>query len=534
MLEQTISYSPKAGHPRLIIFFDGTIIEKSLEGQQEFGRPSRKKMPDISIPSGVISRNHGIFQTRMGRCFYRDTDSLNGTIYNGTILAGGVLQELMDGDVLRIHGREDENCEMDVVMIYTTLEAGKRQWRRMALDEAAEICIGRKAALKLKDQSVSRMHASFFLARKGWALIDHGSLNGVYRNGSRIGNPVYLKPNDVVRITDYYFIYTGKELIFQDDIAEVLQTQIEESEIRHRQNDDQKNELRKTEDVQVETPASHEKKYAEADPGLSIHIEERNVWHRARKKTLLRDINLEIPASSMVLILGGSGAGKTTFMNAVMGYEQAEGSIRYAGTDIYEEYEKMKYEIGYVPQQDLLRMNDSVVDTLHNAARMRLPKMKKDQYMERVEETMHLLGLERLRDSMVGKLSGGQRKRLSIAVEYIGNPSLFFLDEPDSGLDGTMARQLMENLRLIADKGKIVLVISHSPDRAFELFDRIIVLAKSSKEEGRLVFYGSPEEALTFFEVDSLESIVSRINYPEEGGEGLADYFVGRFQESMK
>jgi ABC-type multidrug transport system ATPase subunit len=108
------------------------------------------------------------------------------------------------------------------------------------------------------------------------------------------------------------------------------------------------------------------------------------------------------------------------------------------------------------------------------------------------------------------------------------------LDEPDSGLDGTMARQLMENLRVIADKGKIVLVISHSPDRAFELFDRIIVLAKSSEEEGRLVFYGSPEEALTFFEVDSLESIVSRINYPEEGGEGLADYFVKRYQESIE
>ena len=210
-------------------------------------------------------------------------------------------------------------------------------------------------------------------------------------------------------------------------------------------------------------------------------------------------------------------------MNAVMGYEPAEGEIRYKGTDIYQEYERMKYEIGYVPQEDLLRKNDSVYDTLLNAARMRLPVMEKEEYDRHVEETLHMLGLERLRDALVVKLSGGQRKRLSIAVEYVGNPSLFFLDEPDSGLDGTMARQLWENLRSIADQGKIVMVISHSPDRAFKLFDKIIVLAKNSEEEGRLVYYGSPKDACAFFEVDDLEGIMRRINYTEEGGEGLAD-----------
>ena len=175
-------------------------------------------------------------------------------------------------------------------------------------------------------------------------------------------------------------------------------------------------------------------------------------------------------------------------------------------------------------------MNDSVYDTLLNAARMRLPVMDQKKYELAVDQTLHLLGLEAQRDSLAVKLSGGQRKRLSIAVEYIGNPSLFFLDEPDSGLDGSMATKLMESLRMIADEGKIVLVISHSPDRAFDLFDKVIVLAKNQQQEGRLVYYGTPADTCSFFGVRHLEDIIGRINSPEEGGEGLADMFISKYE----
>lgn len=275
-------------------------------------------------------------------------------------------------------------------------------------------------------------------------------------------------------------------------------------------------------------PLRESRKRTRGERSLYIQIEERNVWNRLRKKTILRDINLQIEGGSLVLILGGSGAGKTTFMNAVMGYEPAKGRVVYGNNDIYREYEKMKYEIGYVPQQDLLRMEDVVYDTLDNAAQMRLPDSLTAQQREmRVLQTLEMFGLSRERNSLVGKLSGGQRKRLSIAVEYIGNPSLFFLDEPDSGLDGVMAKELMLSLRRIADQGKIVMVISHSPDRAFDLFDKVIVLAKSSADDsGRLIYFGGPAEACRFFETTTLEGIVGRINRKDEGGEGLADFFL--------
>ena len=534
MLEETILFQQKDNTPHLTVISGHELHTYILQGEQTLGRVSRSSKPDLPIHSGVASRKHGLFTTNAAGCRYTDAGSMNGTICCGTMLAAGEGKTLSDGDILRIHGKQDPDADMDVILIYSTAPEKNRIWRRISLADAAEVVIGRNEQLRLREESVSRRHASLFRAKKGWALLDHGSLNGVYLNAARIEEPVYLQKNDVIRIADYYFVFLEDELLCcVDCYADADIPKKAESDSVTTELDDAK-EVAK--EVKPAIPAIPQNKGAADDSreGLSVWIEERNVWLRAKKKTLLRDIRLNILPGSMVLILGGSGAGKTTFMNAVMGYEPAEGEIRYKGTDIYQEYERMKYEIGYVPQEDLLRKNDSVYDTLLNAARMRLPVMEKEEYDRHVEETLHMLGLERLRDALVVKLSGGQRKRLSIAVEYVGNPSLFFLDEPDSGLDGTMARQLWENLRSIADQGKIVMVISHSPDRAFKLFDKIIVLAKNSEEEGRLVYYGSPKDACAFFEVDDLEGIMRRINYTEEGGEGLADFYIDKYETASQ
>ena len=534
MLEETILFQQKDNTPHLTVISGHELHTYILQGEQTLGRVSRSSKPDLPIHSGVASRKHGLFTTNAAGCRYTDAGSMNGTICCGTMLAAGEGKTLSDGDILRIHGKQDPDADMDVILIYSTAPKKNRIWRRISLADAAEVVIGRNEQLRLREESVSRRHASLFRAKKGWALLDHGSLNGVYLNAARIEEPVYLQKNDVIRIADYYFVFLEDELLCcVDCYADADIPKKAESDSVTTELDDAK-EVAK--EVKPAIPAIPQNKGAADDSreGLSVWIEERNVWLRAKKKTLLRDIRLNILPGSMVLILGGSGAGKTTFMNAVMGYEPAEGEIRYKGTDIYQEYERMKYEIGYVPQEDLLRKNDSVYDTLLNAARMRLPVMEKEEYDRHVEETLHMLGLERLRDALVVKLSGGQRKRLSIAVEYVGNPSLFFLDEPDSGLDGTMARQLWENLRSIADQGKIVMVISHSPDRAFKLFDKIIVLAKNSEEEGRLVYYGSPKDACAFFEVDDLEGIMRRINYTEEGGEGLADFYIDKYETASQ
>ena len=270
------------------------------------------------------------------------------------------------------------------------------------------------------------------------------------------------------------------------------------------------------------------------DEGLTVNLKERTVRDFFEKKTLLRDIHMSIPLGHMVLLLGGSGAGKTTFLNAVNGYEKANAEVLLNGTNLYKQYKKMQYEVGFVPQSEMMRGKDTVLNTLLDAARLRLPKnVSAQQRRERVEEVMEIFGLVPVKNNLVEKLSGGQKKRLSISMEFISNPSLFILDEPDSGLDGVMARELFEQLRKIADTGKIVMVITHTPDRVIDLFDDVIVLAKDSARTGRLAWYGSIEKAREFFQRDRMEQIVKSVNRKEEGGDGLADEFVMKYAKEV-
>ena len=270
------------------------------------------------------------------------------------------------------------------------------------------------------------------------------------------------------------------------------------------------------------------------DEGLTVNLTERSATEFFKKKVLLRDIHMAIPQGHMVLLLGGSGAGKTTYLNAINGYEKAKAEVLLNGINLYKHYKKMQYEVGFVPQSEMMRGKDTVLNTLLDAARLRLPKeVSSEQRKARVSEVMEIFGLLPVKSNLVEKLSGGQKKRLSISMEFISNPSLFILDEPDSGLDGVMARELFEQLRKIADTGKIIIVITHTPDRVIDLFDDVIVLAKDSARTGRLAYYGSIEEARRFFGREKMEQIVKSVNRKEEGGDGLADEFVMKYAKEV-
>ncbi len=292
----------------------------------------------------------------------------------------------------------------------------------------------------------------------------------------------------------------------------------------------------KVEDIKAELArlASHGSA-AVMDEGLTVNLEERSATDFFHKKVLLRDIHMAIPQGHMVLLLGGSGAGKTTYLNAINGYEPAKAEVLLNGINMYKHYKKMQYEVGFVPQSEMMRGKDTVLNTLLDAAKLRLPQdVSAAQRRERVNEVMEIFGLTPVKNNLVEKLSGGQKKRLSISMEFISNPSLFILDEPDSGLDGVMARELFVQLRKIADTGKIVIVITHTPDRVIDLFDDVIVLAKDSARTGRLAWYGSIEDARAFFGRDKMEQIVKSVNRKEEGGDGLADEFVMKYADRQK
>ena len=265
------------------------------------------------------------------------------------------------------------------------------------------------------------------------------------------------------------------------------------------------------------------------DENLSIRIKERLGSEKGKTRKLLKDVNLDIKPGEMVLVIGGSGAGKTTFVNAVSGYEKANAHIHYKGIDLYEDSARVRKLVRLVPQFDTLRDKDTVYHTLKDAAMLQLPMevvKNKEKLKAKIENILNIFGMEKERNNFVSKLSGGQRKRLSIAVEYISEPEIFFLDEPDSGLDAGSAEMVMKQVRHIVDEEKIAIVISHSPDRLRDLYDKILVIAKDSVENcGQMAFYGSIDDALEFFGVNHLEEIVKLINNQEK-----ADYFINKFK----
>lgn len=471
------------------------IIEYDLKEENLIGRLTSSTTADIPIDSPVVSRKHGRIYMQDDYYFYEDLSSMNGTYLNGELYGreaeSGKFKNLLKiGDVLRIDHRDLVNPHPDAAILVAIHSSDKKMVsKNIDLMNCKLLTIGRSAGdVKLDNNAISEKHATFVKnGDDSWSVDDCNSTNGVFINNKRIDGSSKLNKLDVIRIADYVFIFTGSSLFYF--CSEQLGKQ------------------------------------------LVIKIEERSVRKFLKKQVLLQDINLSIKEGEMVMILGGSGAGKTTFINAILGYERAKGTIEHDNIDVYKEYNKVKSDMGFVPQQDLLRLEDTVYATLASAAEMRMdPKATKLEREERINYVLNSLGLSRERDSGVKKLSGGQRKRLSIAVELVSNPSLFFLDEPDSGLDGIMAKSLMEQLRVIANEGKIVMVITHAPDRVRDLFDKVVILAKGEKDNiGHLAFFGSVSEALEFFDTTSLEGVIKKINRIDEGGDGMSDYFIDKY-----
>ena len=410
----------------------------------------------LQLEYSFLDKEQGEIYSENGSWYYRNLSDEVFTFVAGHHLKKGDSAPLRDGAVLRL-----VNERMLTAVFFSHYVSG-RDWRILNMDDGRHIVNITKKGGEEEDISMT------FQFENGHWSMEEFVAEEVYHNGVPVKDKVKIRIDDTITIGDTRFVFEGSGLVYGYPIQE---------------------------------------------SDLSIRIDERSVHKALRTVKLLEDINLSIEPGNMVLILGGSGAGKSTFVNAVTGYEKAQATIREGDIDYYRDYGQVKHRIGFVPQDNLMRMEDTVGSTIKNAADMRLPReMSSEEKQRRIAAVLETFGLTGREKEMVSKLSGGQKKRLSICMEFVASPSLFILDEPDSGLDGIMATELMENLRLIACQGKIVLVITHAPDRVAHLFDKVIVLAKNSETRvGQLAFYGGIQEARDFFGVDTMENVVKRI-----------------------
>ncbi len=225
---------------------------------------------------------------------------------------------------------------------------------------------------------------------------------------------------------------------------------------------------------------------------------------------LLDGVSLELVSGTLTAVIGPSGAGKSTLLNALTGLVPAgRGRVLWNGHDLYRHYEELRFQIGLVPQEEILHPQLTVREGLRYAARLRLPPdTTRAEQERRVDQVVDRLGLTGQRDLRIGRqLSGGQRKRVSIATELLTAPPLLFLDEPTSGLDPGLDRSVMEHLRDLADDDRVVVVVTHSV-LALDLCDLVVVLGKG----GRAQYVGPPAELLDHFGCDAYPALFQHLD----------------------
>jgi ABC-type multidrug transport system ATPase subunit/ABC-type transport system involved in multi-copper enzyme maturation permease subunit len=255
---------------------------------------------------------------------------------------------------------------------------------------------------------------------------------------------------------------------------------------------------------------------AEPAPGRGLRVDAVGLRRTVRRGVpVLQDVSLSVRPGEVVAIVGGSGAGKTTLLEVLAGVRAPDGgSVRYAGVDLHANLGPLRGLIGYVPQDDIIHTELPLARTLRYAAQLRLPATDAATVAGLVDDVLATLDLADRADVRVGALSGGQRKRASIAVELLTDPGVFFLDEPTSGLDPVSAAELLRTLRGLASAGTTVVFTTHAVGD-LGAADRVAFLARG----GVLAFVGTVPEALAHFGVDAVEEVYGRLAEPAPRGE---------------
>ena len=506
--------SPASAEPAHLDLLDpDTRKVKRIELNREVTRLGRDPEGEvvIDIAAAVVSRRHAEIKKTGEKFFISDLKSFNGTLVGGKRITETV--QLCDGDEIQLgaggpllrladpahpapaqrplgaptpsqqsipsaFGQIAAMAGQTIVSTGTgsltpTTPAGSAEPQllaRLSFDTRPQLSVGRAPDndLRLDGLQISNHHARFARDNGSVTVEDAGSTNGVYVNGERIGGRRPVQLSDVIQIGPF---------VLQADAHQGVAVYDTRSKTR------------------IDT-INITKIVTNRSGGGSIK--------------LLDDVGLTILPNEFVGMLGPSGAGKSTLMDSMNGMRPAtSGNVLINNLDLYRHLDSLKQSIGYVPQDDIIHRELTVYRTLYYVARLRLSRDVSTREIDQiVNEVMDVTGLSERRDVPVGQLSGGQRKRVSIAVELITKPSVIFLDEPTSGLDPATEEKIMKLFRQIAESGRTVVLTTHAMENV-KLFDKIVVLMR-----GKLVFYGAPQEALAHVKAGSFKDLYDKLEAP--------------------
>jgi ABC-type multidrug transport system ATPase subunit/pSer/pThr/pTyr-binding forkhead associated (FHA) protein len=445
------------------------LLKKIQVGVGQDLKIGRSSVCQIVLPVEVISSSHAQLATdQHGNCFLTDLHSTNGTYINGQRLVSGTPSLIKAGDhiLLSLSGVQLVFDPVDSSysgIVFDSVKSDVHTKPVKSLSEALKtkelVYIGRSedSDIVLDSLIVSRKHAVVEKKKNGTFLIrDLDSSNGTFVNGKRISTPTPLSENDIILI--------GRFKLSLQGVATNLSTEIA---------------------IQVKSIA---KKFDNGKFGL----------HTA---------TFDIRSNSLLAIMGPSGCGKSTLLKALNGASPVtHGSVHICGLELYSNYEYLKTQIGYVPQDDIVHRELTVEQSLRFAARLRMQNKSEAEIEERIKKVLEDLNITKIRKSKVGDISGGQRKRVSIAVEILNEPMILFLDEPTSPLDPQTIEDFLTRLQNLSRQGMTVILVTHKPED-LNYVNEVMFLA----EGGHVTFFGKVNQYLKYFEADDTVKVYSSL-----------------------
>ena len=466
----------------IVTIFDGNAQPWQVD-LMSFGKSvitiGRASDNDIVLQSILVSKYHARFVIDQAeKCCIYDNQSTNG-IYVEDVKTSSA--NLMTGNVIRI--KNEGAAEQNVTILFGK-EGNSTNWNSIDLMTVNEITIGRdpSCSLCINNSGVSKLHATIRRTEMGFCLYDNHTTNGTIVNGKKVDSECLLKEKDIILIANSKLIFSGGML-----------------------------------------------NYIIYDNGMGLEAKDvvKTVHTSKGNLNIVNHINLDIQPGEFIAIIGGSGAGKSSLLNCISGYSKpTQGKVLINGEDLYDNYETFKHMIGYVPQMDIVYNDLTVQSMLEYSAKLRMPSdttvAEHKEMVARVIDMVELNGREKF---LIKNLSGGQRKRVSIAVELLSDPNLFFLDEPSSGLDPGTEEKLMETLKRMSKMGKTIILITHNTMN-IHLCDKIVFLGKG----GNLCYYGEPGKAKEFFGVNNMVNIYNMVTDNSEEWKQKFNVYSGRNQ----
>jgi ABC transport system ATP-binding/permease protein len=416
----------------------------------------RGEANDVVLDDERASRSHarlGLDEDHDGFVL-TDLGSRHGTSVNGERL-GGDGHELRSGDTIEIGGETMRFLGGEVTRLATRRQpiAGTQSVHL----EGPRLTIGRDRGndVVLADPNVSRFHAEVISTADGVELRDLGSRNGTRLDGELVDRATLAAGSDI-GVGPFRLVFDGSAFIARDDRG-------------------------------------------------ALRLDASGIAVQVRDKQILQPTTLSLRPGELLAIIGESGAGKSTLLKALAGVVAvSSGAVTVNG----EPLANRLTDIGYVPQDEIVHGGLTVIEALRYAARLRLPRDADEGEIEATaQRVLEELALTQQAHTRIASLSGGQRKRASVAVELLGRPSLLLLDEPTTGMDPGLESKMMQLFRELADRSRGVALVTHAT-KNLAICDRVVTMGRG----GLLTFDGPPADACSFFGVDDFDGIYTALD----------------------